>query len=261
MKLTRTSFTTASRTFSKRALSAEQKADMLSRIYSGENPSLSFGSPVRSPYQRFIRNPSFVMFVALLVLTSGTVYASSQSLPGDALYGIKVHVVEPISLALRVSEKDKDAYRATLIEMRAHELVLLRQKTGLGAATQSDATTTEMRSPTSHTASPKPTSTTHVPAAHIRGVSVTNEASSTGTESINGTLQTDILEVHATTSLVTEVSTTTKTEDTTEEHSPSLHDTLHMDTTVSVPPSVHVESVVSTPSSVIPPVSGSVLGL
>ena len=82
---------------------------------------------------------------------------------------------------------------------------------------------------------------------------MSSEASSTATTTMNETVKTGPLEVHATTtSPGIEASTTTQTDGTTEVHASSLHETLHLDATVSTPPSVPVS---------VPAVGGSVLGL
>src|SRR5438105_2432135 len=62
---------------------------------------------VRSPYvmpSPFFFRMSGAFALVLIVLFGGTAYAAEGSLPGDALYPIKIHVTEPLQGAFVFSD-------------------------------------------------------------------------------------------------------------------------------------------------------------
>ncbi len=128
MKITQEQFNKAQKTFSKKSLSDTQKHTMLSNIYTESKVTIT--KPVVSPlssYFIFFRQKAFVAVAVMVLLVSGTSYASAQSLPGDLLYGIKVNVIEPIGLAIRFSEESKNEYKISLLQKRIEELEELKQ--------------------------------------------------------------------------------------------------------------------------------------
>jgi hypothetical protein len=139
MKITRKQFNKAQKTFTKRSLSNIQKHAMLSYIYSESKNitprSLTTVSPWSS-YFVFFRQKAFVAMAIIVLLVSGTSYASAMSLPGDLLYDIKVTIIEPIGLTLRFGEKSKNEYRISLLQKRVTELEKLRQRGGIDENSQ-----------------------------------------------------------------------------------------------------------------------------
>lgn len=85
--------------------------------------------PVRSPYWSvfFIRGTVALLIVVLV--SGGTAFASGNALPGDALYPVKVSVVEPLGEAFIVSEDDKISYNESLIARRIKEAQKLADET------------------------------------------------------------------------------------------------------------------------------------
>ncbi|MCA9361711.1 hypothetical protein KC845_04125 [Candidatus Kaiserbacteria bacterium] len=69
--------------------------------------------------------PSLVALVFVTVLGSG--FLSTKSLPGDALYSMKVEVVEPINGLLYFSDRDELNYHVDLMERRLFEMQELSQ--------------------------------------------------------------------------------------------------------------------------------------
>lgn len=95
--------------------------------------------PIVSPfgsYFDFFRQRAFSLAAVLILVLSGTTYASAHSLPGSLLYGMKVNLVEPIGLALRFTEESKNQYKISLLEKRVEELERLREKGSLEEDTQ-----------------------------------------------------------------------------------------------------------------------------
>lgn len=91
---------------------------------------------VPSPYQRFsnilspfsstLRMPAMALaFVLVITLGGATTYAAANALPGDALYPIKVRVIEPARGMLANSPEAKARFQVSLAESRAQEVVQL----------------------------------------------------------------------------------------------------------------------------------------
>ena len=136
MNIKEEQFNTAQKTFSQKALSDVQKSTMLSSIYASTGQTVK--TPVSShvsPYALFFRQRA-VVAMALILLVSGTTYASAKSLPGDLLYGLKVNVVEPATLVLHFSEQSKNEYKISLLQKRIDELQSLQQRSTLDQEAQ-----------------------------------------------------------------------------------------------------------------------------
>jgi len=133
MKIDKENFNTAVKNFSRKSLSATQKENMLLFIREHENETLR--TPLPSPYLAFLYRKSFVFGVLFFALISGTSYASASSLPGGALYEVKVAVLEPAMLALTPSEK-KEEFVISLFEKRIEELEALKEHGGASARAQ-----------------------------------------------------------------------------------------------------------------------------
>lgn len=113
-------------------LGAEASSRMRDRILAHMR---SHPAPIRSPYQRFVHLfhlPLAALMLVLLVGAGGaTSYAALGSLPGDALYPIKVGVIEPVETALAFSPQAKAALQVSLAERRVSEEVKLAAKNKL----------------------------------------------------------------------------------------------------------------------------------
>lgn len=126
MKITQEQFNNAKETFFKKSLSDTQKEIMLSSIYSREIVNKSIISPF-FPYLLIIKHKAFAVLLFIVLLVSGTSYASAMSLPGDILYDMKVDILEPAGLIFRLSEESKNEYRISLLEKRVEELSTLKK--------------------------------------------------------------------------------------------------------------------------------------
>jgi hypothetical protein len=80
--------------------------------------------PVLSPWTPWVLRAS-LSFASLILIFTGTAYASQDSLPGEPLYAMKVHVVEEIVSLTKLSTEDKIAYDTELLSRRLEELQLL----------------------------------------------------------------------------------------------------------------------------------------
>lgn len=131
MKISEKQFNNAKEGFVKNSLSSDEKNKMLSNIYSNNTIEVIDDVPVHSSisiYSLFIKQKVFVLAALLLFIFSGTAYAATNSLPGDVLYGVKVNVIEPVSLVLKFTEKSKSEYKLKLLEKRIQEVEILKSK-------------------------------------------------------------------------------------------------------------------------------------
>lgn len=83
--------------------------------------------PVRSPYTAYRQVPRYALLCLLVagVVSTGTVYAAHGSLPGDALYSVKVQVAEPLHGALQFSTQAKVSWHAGMALRRVQEAEVL----------------------------------------------------------------------------------------------------------------------------------------
>lgn len=140
MKISQEQFDTAQKSFNQRALSVEQKEKMLSAIYTSESIiNTSTPSSILSPYTKYLFSKVCVSALAILILFSGTTYASMQSLPGDLLYGPKVNVIEPLELLLKVDPVAQREYNISLLEKRVAEMEKLKEKNRLDEKSQRES--------------------------------------------------------------------------------------------------------------------------
>jgi hypothetical protein len=103
------------------SLSASEKTDMKSALISHAQESLRYERPVVSPWSGWLKQAS-VSFAATVLVMVGTAYASDDSLPGEPLYAVKVHVVEELVGFTKLDTDDKFAYDVALMETRLDEL-------------------------------------------------------------------------------------------------------------------------------------------
>jgi hypothetical protein len=108
-------------------LSASERADMWQELRS----YATFHAPTPVAPKKtfsFANITRFATATAAVVFVSvGTGYASYGSLPGESLYPVKVHVVEPALGLSHASEQDQLNYQASLLERRMFEMQELRE--------------------------------------------------------------------------------------------------------------------------------------
>jgi len=111
-----------------RALSEHEKAYIRSNLqdYIRSNPARapfwiravdSFYTNVYSPRLQFAAASLVLVFVA----GSGTAFAAQSALPGDALYGVKVNIEEPIQGSFATSAEAQANWNAQLASVRLSE--------------------------------------------------------------------------------------------------------------------------------------------
>ncbi len=126
-------------------MTLDEKKAMLARIV---GPALS-ARPVKSPWSIYsfsiwIQENRLLTSIAALLLIffsgNGVVLAAEHTLPGDALYGVKVAVVEPIRAALIASPVAKAEYQASIADRRLSESETLAIRGKLDAPKQAQIT-------------------------------------------------------------------------------------------------------------------------
>ncbi len=125
MNMNKEEFNIAASQLSKASLSHSQKEDMLRHIYAA---AVTEDAPTPSPWTVYFSfSPKYAaVFALLLMLVSGTTYVSAHSLPGDALYNLKVKFIEPVALSARWHEESRIAYKVSLLQKRVTELQKLK---------------------------------------------------------------------------------------------------------------------------------------
>lgn len=107
-------------------LSETEKNSMLQSIYR-ETEATSTATPSPFNFASFFQSHRYASaFAVVVLLMSGTAQASFSSLPGDPLYGIKVNVIEPVALAVRLDETAKNEYRVAVLQERVEEIQKLK---------------------------------------------------------------------------------------------------------------------------------------
>jgi hypothetical protein len=76
---------------------------------------------IPSPWSSWVLRGS-VSFASLLIVFVGTAYASQDSLPGEPLYAMKVHVVEEMIALTKTTPEERVAYDIHLMENRLAEI-------------------------------------------------------------------------------------------------------------------------------------------
>ncbi|MDO8728976.1 MAG: DUF5667 domain-containing protein [bacterium] len=93
-----------------------------------------FSVPIKSPYVTYMsRIPTFALggSLILLILLTGTVYASGASLPGDVLYPIKTKVVESVLNVVNSTPEKKIVWEGEKVTRRLKEAKKLAEKNEL----------------------------------------------------------------------------------------------------------------------------------
>ncbi len=120
-------------------------ADEKGRIFENVLNSYPLASPIKSPYvfRSFLTSFSKNRLVyygsiscLVVILSSGVVFASGGSLPGDTLYPVKVRFVEPVRGAFVFSNKSKIEYESSLTTERLIEAETLANNDKLDEANQ-----------------------------------------------------------------------------------------------------------------------------
>ncbi len=126
-------------------MTLDEKKAVLARIV---GPALS-ARPVRSPWSIYsfsvwIQENRLLTSIAALLLIflsgNGVVFAAERTLPGDALYPIKVDIVEPLRGALISSPVAKAEYQASIADRRLSESETLAIQGKLDAPKQAQIT-------------------------------------------------------------------------------------------------------------------------
>ncbi len=94
--------------------------------------------PVFSPVKASWLSPRSIAvasgLISLLVL-GGTAYAAQGSLPGNPLYAVKIHIDEPVQVALAITPEQKAQANASIAERRVAEAQVLAARGTLDAIT------------------------------------------------------------------------------------------------------------------------------
>ncbi|MBY0376671.1 hypothetical protein K2P96_01730, partial [Patescibacteria group bacterium] len=116
-------------------MTALERDAMLKNIYSAPIPS-PFG--IKNPYLinifTKIEQNRFVYVVApclIVFILTGSALAAQRSLPGDALYSLKVHILEPAYSSVLVSPIKKAEYASLLADKRLVEAETLAKENKL----------------------------------------------------------------------------------------------------------------------------------
>lgn len=113
----------------KASLSKNEKEGMLARLteYTVQNP---ITSAKKMSWFNFANRPAYAFVLASIVIIIGgnISYAAADSLPGDVLYPIKIHVNEKVQGALKVTPKAAARWEEQKIEKRLEEVNKLVEK-------------------------------------------------------------------------------------------------------------------------------------
>lgn len=114
----------------KLGLTSDEKKMLFIKImkHVDDNPA-SFPSqkvvPTWDIFQYMFSNSKFAYSIAILLIVlltgTGTAFAAEKALPGDALYSIKVKVVEPIRGITKLNDSDKAKWESVMAERRLVE--------------------------------------------------------------------------------------------------------------------------------------------
>ncbi|MES2203059.1 MAG: DUF5667 domain-containing protein [Patescibacteria group bacterium] len=118
-------------------LSHAEKSAMKARIL-GVPSSVVTHSPYFFFNFQFSRTFVPVMAVLIVLFGTGTAYAAQGSLPGDVLYPVKIHVTEPVEVALAGTPADKAVVETKLAERRVAEAQTLASQGKLDATTTAE---------------------------------------------------------------------------------------------------------------------------
>ncbi len=104
------------------SLSSHEKASIKSALLVQASQSLTHEKrSIPSPWTSWVLRGS-VSFASLLIMFVVTTYASQDSLPGEPLYAMKVHVVEEMIALTKITPEERVAYNIRLMENRLEEI-------------------------------------------------------------------------------------------------------------------------------------------
>ncbi len=81
---------------------------------------------------------SLTLTLILIVTVSSASYAAEFSLPGEALYGLKVNLTEPLRGSLQSTPQAQAEWNGTLVERRLNEAHVLAEKGNLAGEAESE---------------------------------------------------------------------------------------------------------------------------
>jgi hypothetical protein len=126
-------------------MTSDEKNSMLTSIL---NSDMSLKKSLQSPWMNYsfisrVYKSKFVYYgavVCLIVLIGGreVVFASETSLPGNALYPIKVNIIEPIGSVFKFSTEAKAEYESSLATKRLVEAEALASEDKLDASKEKE---------------------------------------------------------------------------------------------------------------------------
>jgi len=106
----------------KLSLSVTEKNSIKSVLLEHASQSLKHEKrSIPSPWTSWVLRGS-VSFASLLIMFIGTAYTSQDSLPGEPLYAMKVHVVEEMIALTKITPEERVAYDIHLMENRLKEI-------------------------------------------------------------------------------------------------------------------------------------------
>lgn len=127
MKTKKSQFDKAVSRLSSQTLSDEVKSRMLDTIYAETPIATATPTPFVYGWSSWYRYAA-TSFVVIFLISTGTAYASLDSLPGDWLYGVKTEVLEPLALSLHFEAEGKNRYRLSLLQKRIEEVEELKEQ-------------------------------------------------------------------------------------------------------------------------------------
>lgn len=112
------------------ALSRAEKDAIRGRIESFMRENPAGGGMIPSPWVAgrflvFMHKPVALALIVLLALGGGTAYAAEGALPGDALYSVKVDIVEEAVAAVTISDEARVRWDVRRAERRLEEATAL----------------------------------------------------------------------------------------------------------------------------------------
>jgi hypothetical protein len=126
------------------SLSSHEKASIKSALLEHISQSLKHEKqPIPSPWTSWVLRGS-VAFASLLIMFIGTTYASQDSLPGEPLYVMKIHVFEEMVALTKIQPSEHLAYDLSLMETRLKELQTITNQSEIHSPEDLTAVSTQI---------------------------------------------------------------------------------------------------------------------
>lgn len=108
-------------------LSASERTRMRAELAAfADLHTLPTPAPKRSPFAEWrMLSRAFAVLLLMVGVVGGSAYASSDALPGDPLYAVKLSIAEPLQATLIPTKEGKAAWHAVLAERRLEEAAKL----------------------------------------------------------------------------------------------------------------------------------------